>query len=150
MRHRAASAAFIIAVTLLAGIAACGRPTGPADALYMARTRWARLGPADYTYTIHRSCECLPEMSGPTVVTVRHGTVTSRSYVNSGAAVGSTYAAQVPTVEGLFEIIERGIQDGVRPLSARYDAELGYPTRFSIGDPATDAPLYTVSDFRPE
>ena len=59
--------------------------------------------------------------------------------------VAFTRAELFPTVEGLFALIGDGIRSGTRPLSAQYDSALGYPTRFSIGEPAADAPLYVIS-----
>jgi hypothetical protein len=89
-------------------------------------------------------------MSGPVRVSVRNGVVEARQYLESGAAVSPQYAELFPTVEGLFSLIESGIRDDARLLSAQYDVTLGYPTRFAIGDPAADAPLYIVSEFRPQ
>lgn len=43
----------------------------------------------------------------------------------------------------------QAVRDGTRPLDVRYDARLGYPLRIVIGDPAVDAPVFTVSDFQP-
>ncbi len=129
----------------------CGvSPTGLMLASSSAQTRWERHEPSAYRMTIHRSCECLAEMSGPVVVTVRDGSVISRQYVQSGAPVTSTYAELFPAVEGLFALIDRAIRDGVKPIDPRYDERWGYPIRFSLGDPAIDAPLYTITQFTPE
>lgn len=123
--------------------------TGPAGDLAEARERWAHHGPPSYVVTIERSCACLPEMSGPVVVTVRSGTVESRQYVRTGTAVTAQYADLFPTIDGLFAIIEEGMRDGTRPFLAYYDATLGYPTRIELGDPAVDAPVYSVTELRP-
>ena len=136
---------------LSAAVLACGvSPTGLMLALASAQERWERHEPAAYRMTIHRSCECLPEMSGPVVVSVRDGIVISRQYVPSGTPVTTTYAELFPAVEGLFALIDGALRDGVRPVDPRFDERLGYPTRFSLGDPATDAPLYTITQFTPE
>jgi hypothetical protein len=152
LRYRAAdSSVATLVVTLLLGLAACdGGATGPEAGLERARARWASRGPTDYTVTIVRSCECLPEAIGPVAVTVRGGTVTARHYVPSGAAVAPQFVPAFPSVEGLFEIIEDAIRDGVHPLYVRYDAGSGYPTRVELGDPSADAPVYMVSELRPE
>ena len=138
-----------VAVALVLGIADCGvSATAPESGLAAARFRWAQRGPAAYTITVLRTCECLREMSGPVTVSVRNGVVESRQYVESGTAVPAQYAELFPTVEGLFALIGDGIRSGTRPLSAQYDSALGYPTRFSIGEPAADAPLYVISEFQ--
>ena len=139
------------AVALPFWTAACGSAaTEPGGGLEAARARWARSGPAAYHVTIARACECLPEMSGPVVVTVRNGVVTERRYAASGAAVVPTYAALFPAVEGLFALVDAGVRSGARPLDARYDPTFGYPTRVVVGDPATDAPVTSVSGFGAE
>jgi len=143
-----------VGVTLAAMIAvlsagACGNGTAPSEELAAARSRWQRSGPASYTVTIRISCECTQEMAGPVVVTVRNGTVESRSYVPSGAAVSSQYVGSFPAVEGLFALIEKAMRDGTKPLVAHYHPSLGYPTRIELGDPAVDAPMYLVSDLQP-
>jgi hypothetical protein len=155
MRSAAALArrAAVVAALPLCAASCAANAAGPADAdrLEAARARWARRGPAAYTVTIHRSCECLPEMSGPVVVTVRDGAVTARRYARTGATPAPQYAPAFPGVEGLFALVDAGVRDAsTRPREVRYDAALGYPTRIVLGDPATDAPVYTVSGLRPE
>jgi uncharacterized protein DUF6174 len=136
-------------ISLVIALAACGSSsTAPADSLAAARARWARTGPAAYSYTILRTCECLPETSGPVTVNVRNGVVESQQYVSSGAAVTAQYAAIFPAVEGLFTIIDNAIRNGTKPLTTQYDPTFGFPTRIALGDPAVDAPLYIVSDLR--
>ena len=139
----------IAAAVMLSSAAACNSgSTSPTTRLASARARWTRVGPASYTYTIMRSCECTAESSGPVIVSVRDGVVESRRYAQTGASVTSQYATTFPAVEGLFALIDDAIARGTRPLTVQYDATLGYPTRIALGDPAVDAPLYLVSDLR--
>jgi hypothetical protein len=145
---RLRSRAFAIAVLLVAAADCRSTGTDPESSLAVARARWADRAPAAYSVTILRTCECLRDMSGPVRVAVRNGVVESRQYLESGAAVAPQYAELFPAVEGLFSLIDSGIRDDSRPLSAQYDATLGYPIRFAIGDPAADAPLYIVSEFQ--
>ena len=146
-RKRVSVSLGLMATVALLSASACGTGTGPSEELADARSKWQRSAPASYTYTIRRSCECTAEMAGPTVVTVRNGTVESRTYVNSGAAV-SEFAKSFPAVEGLFSLIEGAMQNGTKPLVAVYHPSLGYPVRIELGDPAVDAPMYLVSDFQ--
>jgi hypothetical protein len=124
--------------------------TEPTSNLARARARWARSGPADYTLTISRSCQCPPESSGPVLVTVRGGAVVSRRYEFTGAPVAGTYAPLFPSVDGLFAKIESGLREGTRPQDIQYHPTLGYPTRFVFGDPAVDDPVTQVTRFQPE
>jgi hypothetical protein len=130
--------------------AACSATTGLTADLAAARLRWAREGPADYTMTVARSCECAPESTGPVVVTVRNGVVASRRYVRTGMAVAASYEPLFPAVEGLFARIDSASRQGVHALRVDYHPTLGYPTRISIDVNAQmvdDELTITVSDF---
>lgn len=150
MWYRSVSSALtIVAAVVTLSAAACNNgSTAPIVNLPAARARWSRVGPAAYSYTISRSCECLRETTGPVVVTVRNGVVESRQYTLSGEPVPPQYAEVFPSVEGLFALIDDAIRNGTTPLSVRYDPALGYPTRIALGDPAADAPLYLVTELR--
>ncbi len=138
-----------LAVALTLALDSCGGATSPEDDLASARARWTRRAPPAYTFTMYRSCECLPDMSGPVVVTVRDRVVESRYYTSSGAAVPAPYAPLFPAVEGLFALIETAIRDGTSPLEVQYDRVLGYPRRIQLGNPDVDAPVYHVTELRP-
>lgn len=142
-------ASLLVAAGVALSAAACSATTGLVPGHTAARARWARVAPASYTLTIFRSCECLPEMSGPVVVAVRNGIVESRHYLRSGAAVTPEYAALFPTVEGLFALVDAAVRDGISPLEVHYDEAIGFPAYIALGDPATDAPVYRVGAFRP-
>jgi hypothetical protein len=140
----------VIATTLLACAvtAACSNATAPDDELRDARQLWARQGPASYSLTLFRSCECTPEMTGPVVVMVRNGAIESRHYTTNGATVPVPFAFSFPTVEGLFQIIDDAIALDPYQLEVRYDARLGYPTLISVDFDrriADDEFSYTVS-----
>ncbi|MEP7347724.1 MAG: DUF6174 domain-containing protein [Gemmatimonadaceae bacterium] len=146
MRGRSVISRFTsLAVVCMLG---CGSSTSAEIDLAVARDRWTSLAPSAYTMTIVRTCECLPEMSGPVTVVVRNGVVESRHYAPSGVAVASRYAELFPSVIGLFALVEDAVRDGTLPLRAEFDPILGYPVHIIIGDPATDAPVYAVSEFR--
>jgi hypothetical protein len=111
------------------GIGACKNAAGPEDSLNEARALWAQTGPSNYTMTIQVSCECGSEQSGPVVISVRNGVVESRRYVSSGSLVDSRYEARFPSIDGLFELVEKGIRENWSPRDAQYDSDTGYPTR---------------------
>lgn len=128
------------------GLVACKSTTTPQGGLAAARARWAARGPDSYAVTVTRSCECLPDASGPVRVTVRSKAVESRVYTSSGAAVSTQYAPVFPSVEELFVMIDAAIRRGAS-VQVKYEPTLGYPTRFAEGDPAVDAPLWVLSHF---
>jgi hypothetical protein len=140
------------AAPLLAILLACSSATGLPRDLALARVRWAERGPASYSITILRSCECLAEGIGPVVVTVRNGVVESRHYTRDGTAVLPQYEHLFPPVEGLFEIVEGARRERAAQLDVSYDPTFGYPTRIDIdwhAPQVDDEVTYLASDFGP-
>lgn len=121
-----------IAGCALVLLAACNDATSPDDELRDARRLWERQGPASYSLTLFRGCECTPEMTGPVVVMVRNGNIESRHYTATGASVPVPFAFSFPTVEGLFRIVEDAIALDPHRLEVHYDARLGYPASISV------------------
>ncbi|HEX7049478.1 MAG TPA: DUF6174 domain-containing protein [Longimicrobiales bacterium] len=89
---------------------------------------------------------------GPTRVVVRDGTVASRWFLPEDEPLDDRYADLFPSVDGLFELIESSLREGVEVVEAKYDPALGYPVRVTIGgSPAVDGSVvYEVSDFSAE
>lgn len=117
----------------------------------MARARWERTRPADYSFTLATSCECLTEITKPVVVVVRDGVVTSRTYVQGGEAVDPRWASYFPSIDGLFTKIDDAATRADR-LDADYDGRYGYPQRISIDYDTRmvdDEISLRVSDFHP-
>ena len=139
----------IILVALTLGGAGCSSSTGPEERFESARERWVRHGIDSYSVTISRSCNCPVEWSEPAVVVVRNGVVESRTYVRTGLAVLPENAERYPAIEGLFEDIEQGLENGSPGLSVRYHPILGFPTRYVFGDPDVDAPVTFARDLVP-
>jgi hypothetical protein len=136
---------------LLTAAGACRDATGPDDQLAAARARWAEHGPQTYAVTVVRGCECLPAMSGPVVVTVVQGEVTSRAYTPTGEPVAPSYAENFPSVEQLFERIREARRANVVRLEVTYDPALGHPVRVFIDRDAItadDEVTYLASDLR--
>jgi hypothetical protein len=145
------SAAILRIASCIALIAAsaCQSGTGPGLEASIARERWEERRPAAYQYTVRRSCECLPEMTGPVIVIVDGGTVTRR-YVANNAVVSSTFAALFPTIDELFDIIEDARRQDAASLVVDFDPTYGFPTRVSIDyhrEMADDEIVYRASDF---
>jgi len=141
----------LLVAALLIPLAACRESTGPDNQLAAARARWAEHGPTTYTITVARACECLPEMSGPVIVTVRARAVTSREYAGTGAPVASPLAEQFPSVEQLFARIEAAQRAHVAQLVVIYHPALGYPVRVAIDYLAgmvDDEVTYSATDLR--
>jgi hypothetical protein len=137
MRRRFVDAGLVL-LTLLA-LPACD-VTGSHDAeerarLAQARSRWQRAGVGDYSYELRTLCFCPPEVVGPFAITVSRGTVSSVVFVATGATV-TPIPERHPTVEGLFDIVEKTLDRGPDRLAIEYDSALGYPRRIEVDSAA--------------
>ena len=141
----------VVLLALNMGASECSLTSpDPESSLALARARWERRGPDDYSITIWRSCECLPGMAEPAIVVVRDGVVESRTYIRTGLPVPAQYEQGYPSIDGLFERIEEGLEaEGNGELSVSYHPVYGYPTRHVFGDPAVDAPVTFARDLEP-
>eukprot|EP00210_Caulerpa_lentillifera_P007253 g6939.t1 len=75
--------------------------------------------------TISRVCFCVPDSLGPFTLRVEKDTIVSVSPDNG-------FTDNLPTVEGLFDLIQEAISSRVAELIVEYDPTLGYPTRVKI------------------
>jgi hypothetical protein len=141
------SSRLVVASIIALAASGCGSVVAPEDALSGARKTWAQRGITSYSFTVARSCECLPEMAGPVVVTVRNGVVESRTYA-AGAQAGmpvTTYAHLFPAIAGLFDFIDDAIRSPTDGLVADYDLTWGYPVHIHL--PGVESLTIRVTDF---
>jgi hypothetical protein len=150
------------AALLIAGVTGCAstrgtEPVGPMTQVDFARQgmdladarhRWETSGLGSYRFTLARTtCECLPEWTRPMRLIVRQGSsprveiIESLTDAVTGAPVSEARERYALGVEALFDLIERAINGGAAEVRARYDANLGFPTRILI-DPSAQ----TVDD----
>jgi hypothetical protein len=133
----------LAAATLLGlALAGCGSSAGTPDApsspdsrsatrasFEQARAHWRSLALVDYRYSFRRSCFCVPAAISEVEILVRSGQVTQVFYADTGQAVSPD---GYPTVDGLFETLQRAFDDGAYEIRAAYDPGRGYPTDFYI------------------
>jgi Family of unknown function (DUF6174) len=126
-----------VAMVIFAG-ATCRDGLAPDDIhqLATARVRWASADIQSYHFEYNRVCFCLPEARGPAVVTVRNGVVTDVELVQTNSVTGEPILAAFPTIDDLFDLIQRAIEEGWDVLEVEYDEALGYPTSLTV-DPST-------------
>ena len=86
-----------------------------------ARTRWRQAAIQDYRFTLQRHCECPPEWSAPTEVTVRDGLVSSATIEGVPAPEDAAL-----TIAALFHEIATALNEPVA-TAVTYHPELGYP-----------------------
>jgi len=113
----------------LAAAAACG-VTGPSGRhaaeqarLDQARAQWRAQAIVDYTYVLSRGCFCVTEYREPVTITVRGRTIESVVSVASGVPRD---AAQYPTIEGLFDLVQSAIDDDAATIRTEYDPARGF------------------------
>jgi hypothetical protein len=124
----------IVAAAFVA-LGACGDdPMGPVRSadLERARQRWSAARPAEYAYTLRRSCFCGPEVTRPVQITVRNGTVVELRYADTGVLVDPRWAPLFPSIDGLFAIIDDAIARRAERLDLEFEATLGYPLEIDI------------------
>lgn len=93
--------------------------------LSAARERWADSEPAEYQFNYTRSCFC-PALTNVRV-TVRNGVVISARVIATGVELSPAERADIPTIDGLFDIIESAIAQRAHELRVSYDAQMGFP-----------------------
>jgi hypothetical protein len=111
-------------VASCSAIAACGNLVGPGRSeLEINRDKWNERGYRDYTVTMTRMCECLDV--GPFGVTVLGDSIVAAVRVSDGAPARSS----LPTVNKLFDFIQKAVDEHAATVRVIYDAELGYPRK---------------------
>jgi len=122
---------------LLVALSACGDVFGPESRraeLDRNRERWRASGTASYTFVLARSCFCITEVTQPARIQVRNDSVVSVTAVADGRSLDPRYFM---TVNGLFDVIDQGIERGAATLRVVYDPALGYPVEIDY-DGATN------------
>lgn len=113
-----------------------------------AVAKWEAQELDTYEYLFSNSCECLPETSGPIIVTVFNGDVAAVRRP-AGSNLPDRDGGPQPTVEDLFATVQEAIDEQAASITVEYDAELGYPTQITIDWDATMADeetYYEASD----
>jgi len=139
-------------VASFAAVAACGGDlSGPGRArseLEINRDKWRNQGLRDYSLTMTRMCFCGDV--GPFAVTVRSDSVVAAVRTSDGGP--SLVISYLPTVNKLFDFIQKAIDDNTKTISVTYDAELGFPREvvYDLEGQAYDAGVtYTLTNVRP-
>lgn len=100
------------------------------DALNKNLALWKKAHLSTYTYTYKRMCFCPSEED--ILVQVQYGNVVAASYSPSNNPVMPERLDDLMTVEELFQVIQKAINDDVAQLEVTYNAQLGYPERVYI------------------
>lgn len=117
--------------------------------LLAAETQWHQQKPSRYSYTLQRSCFCSPEFTKPIKIEV-NGNSVSKATVD-GLPLPLERRADALTVEGLFNVVRKALDDKVERLDVRYDPTTGMPLSISIDRSqqiADEEMYYSTSEFK--
>lgn len=124
----------IVAIALTASACGLVEPDSEEEAwreaLETARARWEQANLRAYAFTFRQACECLH--TGPVRITVVEGETNAVATVADDTPVPEDRWPALSTIEELFALIERGIDEPVDELDVDYHWLLGHPTHISL------------------
>ena len=117
--------------------------------LDLARAKWESQGIDTYEYRFSNACECLPETSGPIIITVVNDEVTATRRPEDAAGLPPRDGGPAPTIPELFETVQSAIHEGADSITVEYDEEFGFPTQLYIdwdAGLADEETIYTAGE----
>jgi len=102
------------------------------EGLRLSRQVWAAKGPRDYEMHFRWLCFCPEEYVAWAVVTVENGEVTAARLVGDGTPVPVSDLDRYETVEGLFDVLQDGLDQAADFIRFEADDRLGYPRQAYI------------------
>lgn len=122
-------ALLVIGLVLSAGCGIFEPASDEEEQLENALAGWKRLGITAYSYVYVRTCECPPEWQRPVLIVVRDGEVTEAKDFATGAA---RQADRMPTIDDLFTMIRKALDENADVVRIEYDREFHYPSDMLI------------------
>lgn len=124
--------------------------------------KWLSKKQQNYTFTLQRSCHCLPEYTTPMQITVENGKVVSafteslmvelRPDGSEADSVMIDVTDRAMTIDQLFKEIQQSIDNNAASINVKYDPRWGYPTSIYIDldkRMADEELAFTISKFQP-
>ena len=114
------------------------------------RALWAASRAGDYSFVLAPMCFCPREYVQPVRIRVANGVVASVTYVESGKTPEHDGFGRYVTVDGLFAVIQEGIDRKASRITVSYDPEIGYPKDVSIdyvANMADEEYAFTAANF---
>jgi hypothetical protein len=140
----------LIALITLACSAGATPEIDGSDGLVAEQRRWEAAQLADYRFDFQQQCFCVLEQVQPVTIEVRAGRIARVISRETGEDMTEVEGLRWYTVPDLFRVIADAQQEGITPLSIRYDPELGHPVHIEAGSLAADAGvIYTVANLEP-
>ncbi len=126
----------LLPLLALLALPACASPGEPwaihRELLERNRDRWTDERTAAYRYDFRMSCECIPGFAGTVEITVLDDRITALVPQSSQVSVPEDQWPAFETVDEMFALIERAIDERAHQFHVEYDAALGYPTQISL------------------
>jgi hypothetical protein len=131
-------------------VAGCGSDDvelSPGEAaLSVAKQKWSGANMQSYRFELERECFCPPPQAF--IVTVTANEISAVTYKVSGEPVSAENIRFLPTINGLFSIIDKAYADKADGVDVKYDGALGYPITTALDydtQTADDEITYKVS-----
>lgn len=131
-------------LALASGCADLLSPGSQRSQLDTSRQKWQARGYMQYQFTLNALCFCA--INGPVRIEVRNDSIITVTQISNGKALDAKY---LPTINKLFDFVDRGIAEHAATLRVTYDPTLGFPTEIvydGSANVADDEVTYTVQD----
>jgi hypothetical protein len=130
MRLALFSTALVLFISAFCG---CGLvKTGPQHDLDVALSKWEQSNIKNYEYQLRVNCFCPPNVTFPVIMKVADGVNISAEYAQEPKEITNNYFKQYDTIDKLFDVIQKSIDDKVASLIVEYDGTYGYPKSITI------------------
>jgi hypothetical protein len=150
MRLTLFSAAILLFICAFSG---CGLvKTGPQRDLDVALSKWEQSNIKNYEYQLRVNCFCPPNVTFPVIMKVSNGVNVSAEYAQEPKEITNDYFKQYDTIDKLFDVVQKSVDDKVASLIVEYDATYGYPRSITIDrikDAIDDEIAFFVEAFIP-
>ena len=94
--------------------------------------KWTSAMVSNYQFNFRWECYCSPEYVAPVKISVRENRIDDAVFVEDEVPVAVEGLERYRTIEGLFDLLQEGIDENAHTISAHYHSELGYPVKASI------------------
>ena len=91
------------------------------------RKKWMSQMVSNYQFNFRWICFCTLEYMTPVNISVRENRIDSAAFVGGDAPVAVEGFDRYRTIDGLFDLLQEGIDKNAHSISAHYHSELGYP-----------------------
>ena len=96
------------------------------------RKKWMSQMVSNYQFNFRWICFCALEFMEPVNITVRENRIDSAAFVAGDVPVAIEGLKRYRTIEGLFDLLQEGIDKNAHSILVDYHPKLGYPVEVSI------------------